>query len=326
MTLKNFWTHLRLYDRLTFGYLWFTLLLTAFSPKSLPIRDRILLSHLAVSIAIVLLIYWGQWRSQTHRHYIPPKWLQFLRDWHPLLWFTFFLFGEFTYLANLIFPYWIEKHLIQFDLWLFGQPPHLFFAKNLPPWSVEMAAFAYWSYYPIIFGIAARYYFFPSKNGQNLTGNLTFVDFMNRLCLAFYVCYVLFMIIPARSPRHALNLSGQLSLTGGPFYHMIATLQNYISVVGAAFPSSHVAVAWVALLTLRDDHPLAFWSLMPMVIVLTMSIFFLQYHYVLDAVFGVILAAAFEWLWRRVYFKKATFAATRLPPFLVTETSSNSLT
>jgi hypothetical protein len=326
MTLKNFWTHLRLYDRLTFGYLWLTLLLAAFSPKPLPIRGRILLIHLIISVAVVLLIYWGQLRSQTHRHYIPPKWLQFLRAWHPLFWFTFFLFGEFTYLANIIFPYWIENHLIQFDLWLFGQPAHLFFEKNLPAWSVEIAAFAYWSYYPILFGIAVRYYFFHLKEQRNLAGNPAFVGFMNRLCLAFYVCYVLFMMIPARSPRHALNLNEQLNLTGGLFYHMIATLQNYVSVVGAAFPSSHVAVAWVAVLTLRDEHRVAFWSLIPLVIALTMSIFFLQYHYVLDAVFGVLLAAIFEWLWRRINFKKATFATTHLSPVLATEPSPNSLT
>ncbi|MDZ7362183.1 MAG: phosphatase PAP2 family protein [candidate division KSB1 bacterium] len=323
MTLKNFWTHLRLYDRLTFGYLWLTLLLAAFSPKPLPIRGRILLSHLIISVVVVLLIYWGQLRSQTHRPYIPPGWLQFLRDWHPLFWFTFFLFGEFTHLANLIFPYWIEKHLIQFDLWLFGQPAHMFFAKNLPPWSVEIAAFAYWSYYPIIFGIAVWYYFFHFNDGKS---HPAFVGFMNRLCLAFYVCYVLFMIVPARSPRHALNLNEQLNFAGGLFYHMIATLQNYVSVVGAAFPSSHVAVAWVAVLTLRNDHRVAFWSLIPLVIALTMSIFLLQYHYVLDAVFGVLLAAAFEWLWRRAYFKKASFATTPLPPLLVTEPSPNSLT
>jgi membrane-associated phospholipid phosphatase len=107
---------------------------------------------------------------------------------------------------------------------------------------------------------------------------------------------------------------------------MIATLQNYVSVVGAAFPSSHVAVAWVAVLTLRDEHRVAFWSLIPLLIALTLSIFFLQYHYVLDAVFGVLLAAAFEWLWRRAYFKKAPFATSPLPLLLVTDSSPNSLT
>jgi hypothetical protein len=85
-------------------------------------------------------------------------------------------------------------------------------------------------------------------------------------------------------------------------------MQNYVSVVGAAFPSSHVAVAWVALMTLRVEHRLAFWSLTPFVLALTLSIFVLQYHYVLDAISGVILALIFEWFWQKFCCQNETTA------------------
>jgi hypothetical protein len=305
MNLKTLWTNLRLYDRLTLGYLWLTLLLVIFSPQAVPIRERLVLSHLAVTIYIFVLIYWTQLRALKHRHYVAPKWLQWLRDWHPLFWFSFLLFGEFTYLVTLVFPFEAEKYLIASDLWLFGQPPQQFIQTHVPWWGIELMAFAYWSYYPLVFGMTWRYY-------SSRSAEFSFVDFMNRLCLAFYLCYLLFIIIPARSPRHALNLNEQLQLTGGIFYNLIATMQNYVSVVGAAFPSSHVVVTWVAALTLWDKHRIAFWSLMPLVIALTLSIFVLQYHYVLDAVAGVILALIFEWLWRRFYWRAAKFVATNL--------------
>ncbi|GEM_PF-2231922 len=313
MNLKTLWTNLRFYDRLTIGYLWFTSLLVICSPQAIPIRERLVLSHLAVTIYIVVLIYWTQLRALKHRHYVSPKWLKCLRDWHPLGWFSFLLFGEFTYLATLVFPFGVEKYLIASDLWLFGQPPHQFIQTYVPWWGIELMAFAYWSYYPLIFGITWRYYSSrPAKAAGTGSSELSFVAFMNRLCLAFYLCYLLFIIIPARSPRHALNLNEQLQLTGGIFYNLIATMQNYVSVVGAAFPSSHVVVTWVAALTLWDKHRIAFWSLMPLVIALTLSIFVLQYHYVLDAVAGVILALIFEWLWRRFYWRAAKIVATNL--------------
>jgi hypothetical protein len=326
MNFKNFWHHLRLYDRLTFGYLVLTALLIAGAPKSIPIsiRARILASHIVVSGVIAALIYWGQLRPQRHPRYAPPSWVKFLRDWHPLLWFTFLLFGEFTYLTTLLFPNWIESYLIQFDFWLFGQPPHIFIWKNVPAWMVELMAFAYWSYYPIILGITMYYYFSRPHGVARRT--YAFADFMNRLCFAFYICYLLFMIVPARSPRHALNLSGQLDLAGGPFYSLITAMQNYVSVVGAAFPSSHVAVAWIAVLALRDERRLAFWSLMPLVMALTLSIFILQYHYILDAIAGVILAFGFEWFWRKFYFRNKMLTTTNLQSTRMSAAASNLLT
>jgi len=327
MKLRILWAHLRLSDRLTLGYLWFIVLFVVFSPKFIPIRERLILSHLAVTVYIVAIIYWTQLRPLTHRGYTPPKWLLFLRDWHPLGWFSFLLFGEFTYLVTSVFSFGIEKYLIAFDLWLFGQPPHEFIQTHAPWWGVEVMAFAYWSYYPLIFGMTWYYYLPRATVTVRLDSHkINFGDFMNRLCLFFYLCYILFILLPARSPRHALGLNEQLQLTGGLFYNLIATMQNYVSVVGAAFPSSHVAVTWVALLTLWDDHRFAFWSLTPLVIALTLSIFVLQYHYVLDAVAGVVLAFIYEWFWRRFYLREETFVKSNLQSPLVTESAANSLT
>jgi PAP2 superfamily len=316
MSLRKIWTKLRFYDRLSLGYLCLTLLLAVFFPPTsvarlIPIRERILVSHPLIALTILALIYFTQVRSRSARHRHVYKWLTPVRDLYPFFLFTFVLFGEFTYLANAVFPYWIESYLIDFDFWLFKQPAHRFIETHAPAWMIEVMAFAYWSYYPLIAFVALRHYFARAKSGDRPTSrqrrergisgqaNPVFLDFMNRICFSFYICYVLFMLLPARSPRHALDLNGQLQLTGGFFFDLISQAQNYVSVVGAAFPSSHVAVAWVAAVALRRSDRYIFFIFLPVVVALTFSVFILQYHYVLDAVSGAVVAWLMEWIWRK---------------------------
>lgn len=316
MSLKKIWTKFRFYDCISLGYLCLTLLLAIFFPptsvaKQIPIRERILISHPLITLAILALIYFLPVLSQTARYRRVYKWLNPARDLYPFFLFTFVLFGEFTYLANSVFPYWLERYLIDFDLWLFKQPVHRVIEAHTPAWMIELMAFAYWSYYPIIAFAVLRYYLARAKSGDRpasrrqpvsgLSGqaNPAFLDFMNRICLSFYSCYVLFMLLPARSPRHALDLNGQLQLAGGFFFDLISQSQNYVSVVGAAFPSSHVAVAWVAVVALRQSGRYIFFILVPVVVALTFSVFILQYHYVLDAAGGAVVAGLIEWVWRK---------------------------
>jgi membrane-associated phospholipid phosphatase len=296
--LKNLWDNLRLYDKLSLGYLSLAVLVVTLSAKSLPIRSRVQLIHTIVCLIIIVLAHFTQPGFYSRQRRQKWAWLQFLRDWYPLTLFTFLLFGEFTHLANAIFSYWLEEYLLRFDLWLFGQPSHEFIANRVPQWGVELMAFAYWSYYPIIIGVTTRYYLAPTGSSPGTGETIlpqyhakpVFIDFMNRLCLTFYLCYVLFMLMPARSPRHVLSFGDDGYLAGGVFMNFVFLIQNYASVVGAAFPSSHVAVAWVTVMALRPNHRYLFWGLMPLTIALTVSVVILQYHYVLDAIGGVVVA------------------------------------
>jgi hypothetical protein len=309
---RNLWANFRFYDRLSLGYLCLTLLPAIFfaptdAARLIPIRERILVSHPLIAVAILALIYFTHARSRSTPCRRVYKWLGPARDLYPFFLFTFALFVEFTYLANAAFPYWIEGYLIDFDLWLFKQPAHRFIETYAPAWMIELMAFAYWSYYPLIMFVVLRHYLARAKDGDRTASrqlpsgqaNPVFLDFMNRICFSFYACYVLFMLLPARSPRHALDLNGQLQLAGGFFFNLISQAQNYVSVVGAAFPSSHVAVAWVAVMALRRSDRYIFFIFVPVVVALTFSVFILQYHYVLDAFGGVIVAWLIEWVWRK---------------------------
>lgn len=332
--ISALWKSLRLYDKLTFGYLWLTFFIASISTKAIPIRGYIQITHLAATFILILLIFFvDQWPYQFRPSFfiLPAK---FLRDWHPLFLFTFLLFREFTYLASAIFPYWMETHLIAFDLWLLGQPSYLLIAHHLPSWGIELMAFAYWSYYPLILGVITLHYFPPpptdlTKSKQispSSRTNSIFIGCMNQICLAFYCCYVLFMILPARSPRHALNLGNKISFTGGIFFDLVSMIQNYGAVVGAAFPSSHVAVAWVALLILRQNYRKLYRILLPLVGTLTLSVFILQYHYALDAIAGIVVALIVEFYWHRSAMLKTPKATGRLLNFSIAGFTKKSVT
>jgi membrane-associated phospholipid phosphatase len=73
---------------------------------------------------------------------------------------------------------------------------------------------------------------------------------------------------------------------------------------GTAFPSSHVAVSWVAALVLWREHRRAFWLAAPVAFGLALGTVYGQFHYAVDAVagagFGLLHLALLDPLRRRL--------------------------
>ena len=265
----------RPYDSLTLGYLLIVLLFLAVSPHRPSTANRIAGIHGAAILGVLLLAYLGD-RSRV---------LRWLHDFYPLPLFVT-LFGEFTQLTKTLFPYWIEPLLIKFDVWLFGGAPQHWVMANLSPAAVEFFALAYCSYYLIVPGIL--FYVYRKNYPHELAAVAT------RICLAMYVCYLLFMLLPARGPHHALPDADPRLIEGGFITDLLHRLQDVESVEGAAFPSSHVAVAWVAFFIFRRYNKKASWPAGVLVGALTLSVVAMGYHFSLDALGGVALAFGLE--------------------------------
>ena len=278
-------TTFRLYDKLTLGYLALVPILVLLSGKANSFWPILAFGHPLAILTVWLLV--------RHQNSLPAI-LRWFRDWHPVVFFTFF-FSEIGHLVNLFFPYWFEPFLLQSDRWLFGMPPWEFFAAESNRTTTEIFAFAYWSYYLLIpFALWLCYTRRRDDDGRKPA--ISFESAMTRLCLVMYLCYASFLLMPARGPHHAYHLSLAELFTGGWFFGAVLFVQKYGSVVGAAFPSSHVAAAWTVLLVLRRNRKSLFWWLLPLVVLMTASTFVIQYHYVLDAVAGVLLALGIEHL------------------------------
>lgn len=273
---------LRLYDKLTLAVLVLLPILALLAGKWDATTLRFAIVHAFALVVILALIRAEAWL---------PKWAYVLREWYPIVLLTFF-FGEVGRLVNLLFPFWLEPYLIQSDYVVFGSHAYEYFASRLDPVSTEIFAFAYWAYYPLIPFVAALFYFSRRRATEELQP--TFEQVMNRICACLYLCYVCFILLPARGPHHALHVNITELTSGGFFFNFVLAIQQRGSVVGAAFPSSHVAAAWAVILPLRHGFKKTFWFLLPLVVLLSVSTFVLQYHYWIDALAGIVLACALE--------------------------------
>jgi membrane-associated phospholipid phosphatase len=261
---------LRPYDVLTLGYLAIVLLFLVVAPHRPPEALRITVAHGAAIAGVLLLAYFAD-RSRILRR---------LHDFYPLLLFIV-LFGEFTGLSTALFPYWLEPLLVKFDLWLFGGPPLSWVMTHLSPLAVEFFALAYCTYYLII--PAALLFAYRKNYPHGVTEAAT------KICLTMYTCYLLFILVPARGPHHALPGADPLLIKGGFITGLLHRIQGVESVQGAAFPSSHVAVAWVAFFILRRYFHRASWPLGLLMGALTLSVVVMGYHFSLDAIGGLAL-------------------------------------
>jgi PAP2 superfamily len=274
-SFRSFLQKLRPYDGLTLAYLLIVLIFLALSPDRPSSALRIAGVHGAAILGILLLAGFDE-RSRV---------LLRLHDFYPMFLFIA-LFAEFTDLSTVLFPYWIEPWLIKFDLRIFGGPPQAWVTAHLSPAAVEFFALAYGSYYLII--PATLLLVYRRSYPRELTRATS------KICLTMYTCYLLFMLMPARGPHHALTGANPLLIEGGFLTDLLHKIQGVESVQGAAFPSSHVAVAWVAFFILRRHYKKMSWPLGILVGALTLSVVAMGYHFSLDAVGGMAWALTLE--------------------------------
>ena len=141
--------------------------------------------------------------------------------------------------------------------------------------------------------------------------------YVSVVTFVFYACYLAFIILPVLGPT-AILLNGyeeQLGLTYNVppvpqsvgdawFYKLMTVIHGRYQVIGAAFPSSHVAVsitaAYFAWLYLRRVRVFIAVD----VFLLALATVYCRYHYAVDAIGGVVAAIILiplgEWLYRRI--------------------------
>lgn len=282
--IKTFYRKLRLFDKLTLGVLAGLPLLCWLAGKIAIAGPMMLYGNALVIIVVLLLIH----RQEN----LPPS-LRWLRDLYPVLCLTFF-FGEVGQVIDVFFPFWLSPYLIHSDLILLGgMHGWEFFTPHLNVVEVEILSFAYLGYFLLIPLVVWLHYRAPASTNGSVRA-FSFERVMARLCVAMYTCYGLFLLLPAAGPHHALDVHIDRLVAGGFFFHTVLWIQKKSAVVGAAFPSAHVAATWILWFTLRRDFRKTFWLLFPAVALLTISTFLLQYHYIVDAAAGVLLSFIIE--------------------------------
>lgn len=265
---------LRLVDYLTIGYLGLVGLLIMLFGQRIPHWYLLILAHAGVIGLLLLLIR----TADGHNSRI----LTFFRDAYPFFLYTLF-FEEINLIVNIFFPFWLETWLITWDYTLFGTHPTVWVQKLFHPWLNEFMAFAYWSYYVTIPAAGVVLYL---RKDRRLYHSYVF-----NLSLTLYLCYFSFLFLTARGPHETLaHLHIDRAVTGF-FDTMVHSIQSHASVSGAAFPSSHVAAVWVVLVYMFRFKKYVGWLLTPLIISLSVSVVYMQYHYAVDSIAAIALVA-----------------------------------
>lgn len=239
---------------------------------SVPLWLGLTLAHVAL-IAIALL-----WSS---RPLSGPSIAGFFRDAYPALFVTF-LYWELRYLAQLFSNGYHDAFVLRLEAALFGEQLAVTFSERLPNlWLSELLHFCYGLYWVLLPLAAAALYLRGRLRGFR---ELVYVELV-----VFFACYLVFIFFPVAGPYYQFpEIGGELA--AGPFYRLVHWVLTDGGSKGAAFPSSHVAVAiTIVLVSWRHDRVLALLAA-PLVIGLTIGTVYGRFHYGIDALAGVVAA------------------------------------
>lgn len=258
--------------------------------------DRLMLGFLAANTAIVL------WRAPVV-HAFP--WLLLgnaltlvliaLLARAPLTAFAAFIGGGYGIVLTLAFytqlgvialdTAHLHDALVQrWEAALFGGQVSVTWHERMPSLALSWVLHAcYGSYYAIV-ALTPCWLFFRGPRESYERG-------MFLVTLAFYVCYLIFALLPVAGPRYFYgNATGPIAAVLPA--RVVRGILESGSSYGTAFPSSHVAVAWCAVLALWRDEPRLCLALAPIAVGLAVGTVYGQFHYAVDALAGATLGVA----------------------------------
>lgn len=239
--------------------------------------------------------------------------LEFIRHFYPVLLYGP-LYCETGWLNHLFIQGFLDAPLIRLDARIFGLQPSLALMERLPWLAVsEVLYAAYFSYYLMIAGVGLA--LFLRNRGQ-------FFHYLSVVSFVFYVCYFIFIFTPVIGPRIFFKEFGDhplpadlvpaqapdfpAAVQAGPFFKVMACIYRNFEEPGAAFPSSHVAIAittvFFSFLYLRRIR----WVHFAVMILLCTATVYCRYHYAVDVFAGILAASVLVPLGNRLYFRFQT--------------------
>lgn len=208
------------------------------------------------------------------------KLLNFVRDWYLIL-LILFGFEEMNFLVTMIFPYWANEFVINLDKAVFGVYPTVWLEKVISPWLTEVMLFFYNSYFLII-PLAGLVLYLKKKK-------LEFDALFFNVSLAYFISYILFLFFPAEGPWVTMTHLQTKELEGHLFLALDKFIQGMGSIKGGCFPSSHVAGAFAASLSLFKFDRKSFYWLLFLSFGVAVSTVYSRHHHAVDSMAGIII-------------------------------------
>ncbi len=193
-----------------------------------------------------------------------------------------YLFGAVDKLQLIFHSEWLDYYVLDFEQWVFGVQPTLWAEKFTTPSLTEWMMFSYVVYvplYPILCGII---YF--------SRGELPMEEYFFTLGLTNILCDIGFILFPVASPMYYIREVYTVPLDGYVFTYLGELMRKYLHFAGGSIPSPHAAAATIMWIMAYRYHRPSFHVLTPIVISLYLSTFYGRYHYLTDAVVGILVA------------------------------------
>jgi membrane-associated phospholipid phosphatase len=193
-----------------------------------------------------------------------------------------YLFGAVDKLQLILHGQWFDEYVMDAEQYIFGVQPTLWFQHITTPPLTEWMMFAYVIYvpmYPVLCGII--YY---------LRGEVAMEDYFFTLGFTNILCDVGFILFPVAGPMATIGNLYSVPLKGYLFTYFGELMRSNLHYIGGTIPSPHCAAATIMWVMAYRYHRPSFYILTPVVLSLYISTFYLRYHFVTDAVVGIIVA------------------------------------
>ncbi|WP_276816981.1 phosphatase PAP2 family protein [Segatella maculosa] len=287
------------FEWVVLGYIAFTLLIVLFTSTKLVNPEAMIWGRIRVGAMTILL--WAAYRM------LPCKLTIFVRVGAQMAMLAWWYPD--TYEINRMFPN-LDHVFATWEQQLFGFQPALEFAHTFPsPIVSELMDCGYAAYYPMI-AVVLLYYFFQRY------GDLQKAAFI--ILGSFFAYYTIYDLLPVVGPtfyykaiglqhvaqgifpnvgdyfNHHQDCLPAPGYTQGFFYGLVEDAKAAGERPTAAFPSSHVGVGTICmLLAWRSGSRKLLFSLLPFYVFLCMATVYIQAHYVIDAIAGVVTGVVF---------------------------------
>lgn len=284
-SLRELWRRFSLLDRLTVGYLLAFAAALVFLGRESPTWRSLFLTHIVLSIVIAAVIWF--WHDRTTG--IPGL----VRNLYPALLYSLF-YRELEIADHWIFPGFLDHSIVAFERAILGVDPNIWIMNAQTAWANEIMMLGYFSYYLLIPIVAIP--LFLRTRIDDVRG------FLYGTTVAFVISYIGFVVFPVEGPRYFLSEHFPEPLSGWFFVPAVQYIIANGAIHGGCMPSSHVAVALVALFWARRTMPVLGRVLTPFVFVLIFATAWGRFHYVTDAIVGIIVgvtALALTGFWTR---------------------------
>ncbi len=193
-----------------------------------------------------------------------------------------YLFGAVASLQLILHPRFLDDLVLAFEAWLFGVQPTLWLERFVVPSLTEWMMFCYVVYLPLYPVLCAILWV--------RRGRAAAEEYFLALGLANVLCDGGFILFPVASPMYWFAERFRVPLDGWVFTWLGELIRTRAHFAGGSLPSPHAAAATVMWFMAWKHHRPTFWLLSPVVLSLYISTFYLRFHYVTDAVFGIATA------------------------------------